>query len=246
MTKLRTNVQDADGVGEERIRGRGSCSHGQGLERSNGDPREAVTDVLGISPEIELGQSIRTVLVEKGFGDVQQFGFGQTDQRTSEQRTERQCVASIGERSGQSNEILDFLAMKETLARLRRDRDAPILKRLFESPKLGSNRRQERDVAQSTRPHRAILVPDQSISDETAAEFGHAVRFGVAHLVGLGVVSIGDIQRDDCGHTPLRLTGRRQLGEARLSRGGRQHGLELVIDEAQNRLDRPEVRGDLQ
>ena len=43
------------------------------------------------APYEELGQPIRTVvLVErKGFGDVQQLGFGQSDQRTSEQRTER-------------------------------------------------------------------------------------------------------------------------------------------------------------
>jgi hypothetical protein len=63
--------------------------------------------------------------------------------------------------------------------------------------RLGSNRRQERDVARSTRPHHAILIPDQSISDETAAEIGHAVRFGGAYLVGAGVVPVGDIQRGD-------------------------------------------------
>ena len=55
--------------------------------------------MLGIGPEIELGQPIRTVRVErKGFGDVQQLGFRQPDQRTSKQRAERQGVASIGER----------------------------------------------------------------------------------------------------------------------------------------------------
>jgi hypothetical protein len=129
---------------------------------------------------------------------------------------------------------------------LRRDRDAPILERLFESPKLGSNRRQECDIAQSTRPHHAILAPDRSISDEAAAEIGDAVRFSVAHLVGVDVVPVGNIQRGDCDHTRLRLAGRRQLGEAGLSRSSRQYGLELVIDEAQNRLDRTEVRGDLQ
>ena len=54
-------------------------------------------DVLGVGPQIELGRPIRIVLVErKGFGDVQQLGFGQPDQRASQQRAERQSVASIG------------------------------------------------------------------------------------------------------------------------------------------------------
>ena len=204
-------------------------------------------DVLGVGPQIEPGRPIRMVLVErKGFGDVQQLGFGQPDQRASEQRAERQGVASIGERARQSNEVLDLLATEEALARLRRDRDAPILERLFKSPKLGSNRRQQRDVAQSTGPHLAVMAPDQSIPDETAAEIGDTVRFGVTQLVGLGVVFVGDIQRGDRDHVPLRLTGRRQLGEAGLSRIGRQDGFELVVDEAEDRLDRAEVRGDLQ
>ena len=110
--------------------------------------------------------------------------------------------------------------MEEALARLRRDRDAPILERLFKSPKLGSDRRQQRDVAQATGPHLAIVAPDQSILDETAAEIGDTVRLGVTQLVGLGVVFVGDIQRGDRDRVSLRLTGRRQLGEAGLSRLG--------------------------
>ena len=204
-------------------------------------------DVLGVGPQIEPGRPIRVVLVErKGFGDVEQLGFGQPNQRASEQRAERQSVASIGERSRQSNEVLDLLTTEEALARLRRNRDAAILERLFKSPKLGSDRRQQRDVAQATGPHLAVMAPDQSILDETAAEIGDTVRLGVTQLVGLGVVFIGDIQRGDRDRVSLRLTGRRQLGEAGLSGLGRQDGFELVVDEAKDRLDRSEVRGDLQ
>ena len=44
LTKLRTNVQGAEGIGEKRIRGRRTRALGQGLERSDGEPREVVTD----------------------------------------------------------------------------------------------------------------------------------------------------------------------------------------------------------
>ena len=104
LTKLRTNVQEANGVGEERIGGRRARPLGQGLERSDDGPSKVVTNLLRIGPEIELGQSIRTVRVErKGVSDVQQLGFRQPDQRTSKQRAERQSVASIGQRPRQSN-----------------------------------------------------------------------------------------------------------------------------------------------
>ena len=79
------------------------------------------------------------------------------DQRASQQRAERQRVAAIGERSRQSDEILDLLTPEEALARLGRNRDAAILERLLESPELGADRRKQRDVAQTAGPHRAVI-----------------------------------------------------------------------------------------
>ena len=49
-----------------------------------------------------------------------------------------------------------------------------------------------------------LMAPDQSILDEPAAEIGDTVRLGVTHLVGLGVVFVGDIQRGDRNHVLAR------------------------------------------
>ncbi len=104
LTKLRTNVQEGDSIGEESIGRRRAGLLRQGLESSDHGPSKLVANLLGIGPEIELGQSIRTIRVgRKGVRNVQQLGFRQPDQRTSKQRAERQGVASIGQCPQQSD-----------------------------------------------------------------------------------------------------------------------------------------------
>ena len=66
---------------------------------------------------------------------------------------------------------------------------------------------------------------NKSIADESAAQVGYAFRLGVTDRVGLSVVAVGDVQRGDGDHARLCLTGRQQLGEARLSGGYRQQWL---------------------
>ena len=54
LTELRTNVQEANRVGKERIGGCRARPLGQGLERTDNRPSKVVSNFLRIGPEIEL------------------------------------------------------------------------------------------------------------------------------------------------------------------------------------------------
>jgi hypothetical protein len=69
-------------------------------------------------PGVESDQAV--FRARKPPDDVEQFFFGQADQRPAQQRAERERVAAIGQGAGQRDQVLDFLAAEQTLAGLGR------------------------------------------------------------------------------------------------------------------------------
>jgi hypothetical protein len=104
--------------------------------------------------------------------------------------------------------------MKEALARLRRDRDAPILERLFELPKLGSDR-QERDVTQPTRTHPISSVSCCGVAQENRWNSG---SIGASRRMSILIASSPDGADLD---PPTHMTGTVVVNAANKSR---QHG----------------------
>ena len=104
--------------------------------------------MLDLNAEIEPGQPFGIVFgTRKRPDNVEQFFFGQTDERAAQQRPEGERVPAVGENTRQRDQILNLLATEQAFACLCGDRDAVALKRLFVSPKITAGGREQRDVA---------------------------------------------------------------------------------------------------
>ena len=82
-------------------------------------------------------------------GDVEEFGFGESDEGTPQKGSQGQGVPAIRNRARQRDQVMDLLTAEETLSGLRRNRNAPLLERLLEPPQVGADRRQQSNVAES-------------------------------------------------------------------------------------------------
>ena len=152
LPKLRPHIEQADGIGQQHVGGGRACSLGQTAGVFEDRAGKLMVDMLELGPQVRLLQAVRTIRIGgEPFGDIEQFGFGEADQGSAQQRAQRQSVARIGERARQCNEILDFLPPEEAFAGLGRDRDSALFERFLEAPQLGANRREQRDVAKARR-----------------------------------------------------------------------------------------------
>jgi len=78
---------------------------------------------------------------------VGDFFFGQADERTAQQSTQGKGVAPVGDGPCHRDQVLDFLAVEESLARLGGDWDGAAFQRPLIDPQAGPRRRQQGDVA---------------------------------------------------------------------------------------------------
>ena len=142
-----------------------------------------------IDAKVEARDSVRLFLgAGKRPDDVEQLLFGKPDQRAAQQRAERQRVATVGENTGECDQILDFLPAEKALAGLRGHRDAPALQRFLIAPQLRAGRRQQGDVTRLARTLRAAASVDNELAaDQPRAQLGDRVGFGVALLLGAGL-----------------------------------------------------------
>ncbi len=246
LSDLRADMKRRDRIGEKRVRRRGPCAPAERRQLRQDILGERMVHACRIGPEREHRQPPPFRINRQSFRDVEQLGFGQADQRTAQQRAEGERVTRVRQAAGQRDQVLDLLTAEEALAGLGGHRDRQFLQRLLEPPKLGANRRQQRDVAETTSPHLAgVMVADLQVADHPVAEIGHRQRFAVAYSGGFRLLALDDhLQRADARLRTDRGMDRRQLGEARLP-VSRQHRLEPLVDECEDRLDRPEVGCDL-
>src|SRR3546814_5108890 len=94
-------------------------------------------NMLELNAEGEAGQPFGIVFgTRKRPDDVEQFFFGQTDERAAQQCPEGERVTAVGQNTRQRDQILDLLAAEQAFACLRGDRDAVTFERLLVSPKI--------------------------------------------------------------------------------------------------------------
>jgi hypothetical protein len=122
-------------------------------------------------------------LRSQGFRKIEQLLFGQPDQRTAQQRPQRDRIARVGEGAHKRDKVLDLLPPEEILARLRAERQRCFLQGVFIAPQLGSRRRQERNVARRQQMRRAISASHPDITDETRTSFRDDSGFHVADVI---------------------------------------------------------------
>src|SRR5258708_27977735 len=107
-------------------------------------------DGADVDREIEPGKVLGVVL---GRGerpdDVEQFFFGEADQRTTQQGPQGKRVTPIGEHARQGDQVLNFLPAKQAFSCLSGDWDAEALKRLFVTPYIAPGRCTQVNVASS-------------------------------------------------------------------------------------------------
>ena len=136
--------------------------------------------------EVQSRQGVRRILgARQRPDDIEQFFFGQADQRAAQQRAERERVTTIGEHAREGDEVLDFLAPEEAFAGLGRDRNAAPLQRFLIAPQIASRRRQESDVAGPAGAALAgLAVEDRVAADQPRTHLGDSLGFAVALLLG--------------------------------------------------------------
>src|ERR1019366_5763883 len=86
------------------------------------------------------------------FGDIEKLGLSESDEGAAEQCTQSKSIACIRDRADDCNEILDLLPLEKSLARLGRNRDPALFELFLETPQLGTNRCEQRDVAKAAVP----------------------------------------------------------------------------------------------
>ena len=181
--------------------------------------------------------------------DVEQLLLGQPHQRPAQQRAERERVAPVGEDAGDRDEVLDFLAPVEALARLGGDGDAALFQRFLVAPEVAPGRRQQGDVSGPARAQPAVLgVGDRLAADQARAQLGDGLRLprrAAALRIGLAVlVGHFDIQGGDRGSpVPRRPEGVEGL-EAGLAVLLGKRGLEARVHVFHDRRAGAEVGGD--
>ena len=109
----------------------------------------------------------------------------------------------VGEHAGHGDQVLDLLALEQSLAGLSGDRDAAPLQSLFVAPEIASGGCQQGDVAGSARaPLTAFRVADGLTANQACAHLGDGLGFAVPLLLGVGpAVFVGyrDAERGDRG-----------------------------------------------
>ena len=122
-------------------------------------------------------------------------------------------------------------------------------KRLLIAPQLGACRRQQGDVARLARTFRAAAPVDDGLAaDQARAQLGDGVGFGVALLLGAGFavfVGYGDVEGRDTQAFAAIVVERVEGGKAGLPIG-REHDLEALVDEGEDRGAGAEIGGDRQ
>ena len=122
-------------------------------------------------------------------------------------------------------------------------------KRFLIAPQLRAGRRQQGDVARLAGALRAAAtIDDRLASDQPCAQIGDGVGFGVTLLLGAGLavfVGHGDVEGRDAQAVVAIVMERVEGGEAGLPIG-REHGLEALVDEGEDRGAGAEIGGDRQ
>ena len=149
----------------------------------------------------------------------------------------RQRVAPVGENAGQRDQVLDFLPAEQALAGLGRDRDAVALQRFLIAPQIAPGRREQARCRPGRQgrlspARRSMIAP----ADQACAQIGDGLGFPVALLLGRPCRFRRPRRRRARPRTGRRLD-RREKGQGREARLtiGRQHGLEALVDEGEDR-----------
>jgi hypothetical protein len=107
--------------------------------------QDRVLQQFNISPKMQ--RPIATCDVLQPLDLVGDLLFRQADERTAQHGAKGKRIAPVGDSPRHRDQILGFLAVEESLARLGSDWDAPAFQRSLIDPQAGPRRRQEGDVA---------------------------------------------------------------------------------------------------
>ena len=103
--------------------------------------------------------------------------LGQANDRATQQRAQGQRVTAVRDRARYSDQVLNFLAVEESLAGLRGDRNVSVFQRPLIEPKAGAGRREEGDVSGSCWPIiTKVLVPYRVGPDQALDDVGDESR----------------------------------------------------------------------
>ena len=131
----RSGLELLDSFGHQLVRRRPSRLPGQVLQDRERLLQNRVPHQREIGPEMERTIAAGRVLQPKDL--VGDFFFGQADERTAQQRAQGKGVAPVGDGPCHRDQVLDFLAVEESLARLGGDWDGAAFQRPLIDPQAG-------------------------------------------------------------------------------------------------------------
>ncbi len=135
---------------------------------------------------VQIKKNVLTLLAQ-GISNIEQLSFGETNERSAENRSKSESITAVSQGTYQGHEVLGFLSSIEVLARLRSDWQSFVLKRAFVSPELGPPRSQQSDVTWFSPRDVAVGTADPHIPNQARAKVGDGLCFEVADRVDEGV-----------------------------------------------------------